>query len=198
MIDTIPLGRSSVQVSRIGVGTMSWSGEEGRGAYGGTRPSDEEAAFKASLESGVLLFDTMNMYSRGRSERRLGELARGTSAVIATKFMPSRLVPPAFPYLPSHLPNLLDAALARLGRTAVDVFQLRKFGLLPIKAWMNRLSDAVEAGKVRAVGVSGFTEPQVRDAHAALETRGIPLASVQNQYSLLDRQPEYDGVLGAC
>jgi len=198
MIDTIPLGRSSVQVSRIGVGTMSWSGEEGEGAYGGTRPSDEEAAFKASLESGVLLFDTMNMYSGGKSERRLGELARGTGAVIATKFMPSRLVPPAFPYLPSHLPKLLDAALARLGRTAVDVFQLRRFGLLPMKAWMNRLADAVEAGKVRAVGVSGFTEPQVRAAHAALEARGIPLASVQNQYSLLDRQPEYDGVLGAC
>jgi len=198
MIDTIPLGRSRVQVSRIGVGTMSWSGAEGQGAYGGTRPADEEAAFRASLETGVNLFDTMNMYSGGKSERRLGELARGTTAVLATKFLPSRLVPPAFPYLPSHLPKLLDAALARLGRTAVDVFQLRKFGLLPMKAWMNRLADAVEAGKVRAVGVSGFAEEEIRAAHAALESRGIPLASVQNQYSLLDRQPEYDGVLGAC
>jgi len=198
MIDTIPLGRSGVKVSRIGVGTMSWSGESGQGAYGGTRPSDEEAAFNASLESGVNLFDTMNMYSRGKSERRLGDLSRGTSAVIATKFLPSRLAPPGFPYLPSHLPKLLDAALGRLGRNAVDVLQLRKFGLLPMKAWMNRLADAVEASKARAVGVSGFTESEIWAAHAALETRGVPLASVQNQYSLLDRQPEYDGVLGAC
>ena len=198
MSGTIPLGRSPVRISPLGVGTMSWSGEEGRGAYGGTRPADEEAAFRASLDSGVTLFDTMGMYSRGKCERRIGELARGTNAVIATKFLPSRLVPPAFPYLPSHLPKLLDAALARLGRTTVDVYQLRLFGLVPIRAWMNRLADAVEAGKVRAVGVSGFTEEKLRAAHAALEARGIPLASIQNQYSLLDRRPEFDGVLNAC
>ena len=199
MSDTIPLGRSPVRISPLGVGTMSWSGEEGAGAYGGTRPADEEAAFRASLDSGVILFDTMGMYSRGKCERRVGELAGGTNAVIATKFLPSRLVPPAFPYLPSHLPKLLDAALARLGRATVDVYQLRLFGLVvPIKAWMNRLADAVESGKVRAIGVSGFTEEKLRAAHAALEARGIPLASIQNQYSLLDRRPEFDGVLDAC
>jgi len=198
MSDTIPLGRSPVRISPLGVGTMSWSGEDGKGAYGGTRPNDEEAAFRASLASGVTLFDTMGMYSRGKCERRVGELSRGTNAVIATKFLPSRLVPPSFPYLPSHLPKLLDAALTRLGRTTVDVYQLRSFGFVPIKAWMNRLADAVEACKVRAVGVSGFSEEKLRAAHAALEARGIPLSSIQNQYSLLDRRPEIDGVLNAC
>jgi len=177
---------------------MSWSGTEGQGAYGGTRPADEAAAFRASLDSGVNLFDTMNMYSRGRCEQRVGELARGTDAVIATKFLPSRLFPPAFPYLPRHLPKLLDAALTRLGRLTVDLYQLRAFGFLPIKAWMNHLADAVESGKVRAVGVSGFNEARLRAAHAALEARGVPLASIQNQYSLLDRQPEVDGVKRAC
>ena len=63
---------------------------------------------------------------------------------------------------------------------------------------MALMADAVEAGKVRAVGVSNYTAAQMRVAHAALAERGIPLASNQVQYSLLHRQPEVDGVLDAC
>jgi aryl-alcohol dehydrogenase-like predicted oxidoreductase len=60
------------------------------------------------------------------------------------------------------------------------------------------MADAVEAGKVRAIGVSNYSAPQLRAAHAALAERGIPLASNQVQYSLLHRAPEADGVLDAC
>jgi aryl-alcohol dehydrogenase-like predicted oxidoreductase len=63
---------------------------------------------------------------------------------------------------------------------------------------MEQLADAVEAGKVRAVGVSNYSAEQMREAHAALARRGIPLASNQVEYSLLHRQPETDGVLDAC
>ena len=60
------------------------------------------------------------------------------------------------------------------------------------------MADAVEAGKVRAVGVSNYSAEQMRVAHAALAKRGIPLASNQVEYSLLHRQPETNGVLDAC
>jgi aryl-alcohol dehydrogenase-like predicted oxidoreductase len=63
---------------------------------------------------------------------------------------------------------------------------------------MDLLSDAVEAGKVKAVGVSNYSAEQMRTAHAALAKRGIPLASNQVEYSLLHRQPEVNGVLDAC
>lgn len=63
---------------------------------------------------------------------------------------------------------------------------------------MELLADAVEAGKVKAVGVSNYSAEQMRIAHAALARRGIPLASNQVEYSLLHRQPEVDGVLDAC
>ncbi len=63
---------------------------------------------------------------------------------------------------------------------------------------MNQMADAVEQGKVRAVGVSNYSAEQMRLAHAALAERGIPLASNQVEYSLLHRQPETDGVLDAC
>ena len=63
---------------------------------------------------------------------------------------------------------------------------------------MDLMADAVEAGKVKAVGVSNYSAEQMRIAHAALARRGIPLASNQVEYSLLHRQPEVNGVLDAC
>jgi aryl-alcohol dehydrogenase-like predicted oxidoreductase len=63
---------------------------------------------------------------------------------------------------------------------------------------MNHMADAVAAGQVRAVGVSNYSADQMRQAHAALAQRGIPLASNQVEYSLLHRRPEGNGVLDAC
>jgi aryl-alcohol dehydrogenase-like predicted oxidoreductase len=63
---------------------------------------------------------------------------------------------------------------------------------------MSLMADAVQAGKVRAVGVSNYSAAQMRLAHAELAKRSIPLASNQVQYSLLCRNPEVDGVLDAC
>lgn len=63
---------------------------------------------------------------------------------------------------------------------------------------MNLMADAVAAGQVRAVGVSNYSADQMRQAHAALALRGIPLASNQVEYSLLHRRPETNGVLDAC
>jgi aryl-alcohol dehydrogenase-like predicted oxidoreductase len=63
---------------------------------------------------------------------------------------------------------------------------------------MGLMADAVDAGKVRAVGVSNYSAAQMRVAHAALAERGIPLAANQVQYSLLHRRPETNGVLDAC
>jgi aryl-alcohol dehydrogenase-like predicted oxidoreductase len=60
------------------------------------------------------------------------------------------------------------------------------------------MADAVESGKVKAVGVSNYSAAQMRQAHAALAARGVPLASNQVEYSLLHRQPETNGVLKAC
>lgn len=141
----------------------------------------------------MTLFDTAEMYSGGASERRLGELASGHNVLIATKFPPS-------PFFRTEImPKELDASLARLGRTTVDLYQHHfPSGRVSIPRLMDLMADAVDAGKVKAVGVSNYTADQMRIAHAALARRGIPLASNQVQYSLLHRQPETDGVLNAC
>jgi aryl-alcohol dehydrogenase-like predicted oxidoreductase len=163
-------------------------------AYGGPAGIEEErAALEASLAAGVTLFDTAAMYSFGAAERRLGELARGHALQIATKF------PAGMRARADDLPATLEASLARLGRTSVDLYMHHyPTGRVSIPRLMDLMADAVEAGKVRAVGVSNYSADQLRVAHAALAERGIPLASIENGYSLLDRRVETNGVLDAC
>jgi aryl-alcohol dehydrogenase-like predicted oxidoreductase len=201
MTDRIRLGRSDLEVSRLGVGAMTWGTPSGRSrwgpaklAYGGTvGPEEEQRAFEASLSAGVAFFDTAAMYSGGASERRLGELAEGSQAVVATKF------PPGWRSTAEALPEALDQSLGRLRRNTIDLYQHHfPSRRVSIPALMGLMADAVEAGKVRAIGVSNYSAQQLRAAHAALAERGVPLASNQVEYSLLHRQPEVNGVLDAC
>jgi len=180
---------------------MTWGSPSGRSrwgpaklAYGGTPgPEEERRAFEASLSAGVDLFDTAAMYSGGASERRVGELAGGKGVVIATKF------PPGWRSKAEVLPEALDQSLVRLRRNTIDLYQHHfPSRRISIPALMGFMADAVEAGKVRAVGVSNYSAQQLRTAHAALAERGIPLAANQVEYSLLHRAPEVNGVLDAC
>jgi aryl-alcohol dehydrogenase-like predicted oxidoreductase len=133
------------------------------------------------------------MYSGGASERRLGELARGQDVLIASKF------PGGFTFRAEGFPKELDASLARLGRDSIDLYQHHfPSNRVSIPKLMELLADAVEAGKIKAVGVSNYSALQMREAHAALARRGIALASNQVEYSLVHRQPETNGVLDAC
>lgn len=195
------LGQSDVVVSRLGIGAMTWGDARGLArlhpaklAYGGAEGLEEEKrALEASLAAGVTLFDTAAMYSGGASERRLGELAPGPKAQIATKF------PPGLRATAEEMPRALEDSLARLGRGTIDLYQHHfPTGRVDIPRLMNLMADAVEAGKVRAIGVSNYSAEQMRVAHAELARRGFPLASNQVEYSLLHRQPETNGVLDAC
>ena len=195
------LGRTDLKVPRLALGAMTWGQPSGLArwtpaqlAYGPSHGADEEQrALETSLAAGVNLIDTAAFYSAGASERRLGQLIAGRDVLIATKF------PPAPWTRLDGFPAALDASLARLNRTTIDLYQHHfPTGQKSIPRLMNLMADAVEAGKVRAVGVSNYSDEEMRLAHAALAKRGIPLASNQVHYSLLYRRPEVDGVLEAC
>jgi aryl-alcohol dehydrogenase-like predicted oxidoreductase len=201
MEHTTTLGQSNLRVPRMGVGAMVWGDPKGlarlhpaQTAYGGAHGIDEERhAVEISIGAGVNLFDTAAMYSGGAAERRLGELAHGKDILIATKF------PGSFSFKAEDLPKELNGSLSRLGRDYIDLYQHHfPSKRVSIPKLTDQLADAVESGKVKAVGVSNYSAEQMREAHAALAKRGIPLASNQVEYSLLHRQPEADGVLDAC
>lgn len=163
-------------------------------AYGPSHgTSEEEQALEVSLAAGVNLIDTAAMYSNGASEQRVGELIRGKDVVVATKF------PPGIFSRTDEAPPALEASLARLRRDSVDLYQHHfPTNRVSIPQLMEFMAQAVQAGKVKAVGVSNYSAEQMRLAHATLAKHGIPLASNQVQYSLLYRKPEVDGVLQAC
>jgi aryl-alcohol dehydrogenase-like predicted oxidoreductase len=190
------LGRSTIEVMPIGVGTWAWGD---RGDWGFGRSHDEadlREAFLASSARGRVLFDTAEKYALGESERFLGRFLResGRSAVVATKFSPTR-----WQVRRADLLRALRGSLARLGLDRVDLYQLHwptRFS--SVEGRMAAMADAVEEGLVGAVGVSNVSAEQVLRAHDALAQRGLPLATVQVEYSLLHRAPEHDGVLRAC
>lgn len=200
-MELTPLGHSNLQVPRLGIGTMTWGDASGlarfhpaKTAYGGAEGYEEEKrALEASIMAGVTLFDTAAMYSGGASERRLGELTRDKDVLIATKF------PGSFFFRPDNLPQELEASLKRLGRNSIDLYQHHfPTRSTAIPRLMELMADAVDAGKIKAIGVSNYSAEQMRMAHAELARRGLPLASNQVEYSLLHRQPETNGVLEAC
>lgn len=199
--DKTALGRSNLRVPRMGIGAMVWGDPKGlarlhpaKTAYGGAHGIEEERrAVEVSIEAGVNLFDTAAMYSMGAAEQRLGELARGKDVIIATKY------PSGFSFRVEDFPKELEMTLARLGRDCIDLYQHHyPNARISISELMDQVADAVEAGKVKAVGVSNYSAKQMQEAHAALAKRGIPLASNQVEYSLLHRKPELDGTLDAC
>lgn len=185
---------AGLSLPRLGVGTWAWGDRHTWGYDGDYGRSDVEAAFGASVEAGLTLFDTAESYGLGKSERILGELARQSSRslVIATKFAPFRLSAGA-------LQSALHASLQRLGMERVDLYQIHfPPPFVRIEGLMEALAEVVHAGKARAAGVSNFSAAQMRRAHAALARQSVPLASNQVEYSLLHRAPETNGILRAC
>ncbi len=184
---------ASNRLPPLGVGTWAW-GDRRLWGYGQQYGETEiAAAFKASLASGVTLFDTAEVYGRGLSERLLGRLAKDQSVTIATKFFP-RLTRGS-----SAVTTALDRSLARLERRFIDLYQVHwPAPWLSNERLMTLLAEAVHSGKARAIGVSNYSEKQMRRAHRALAAHGVPLASNQVQYSLLHRKPEVSGVADAC
>ncbi len=194
--ESISLGSSDLRVSPLGIGTWAWGDRMFWGYGRDYTDADLQAAFDASLAAGITWFDTAEIYGSGQSERLLGQFARaaGGPVVVATKFFP-------FPWRwrPSSILNALRRSLQRLGLEQVDLYQIHQpFPPVPIETWMAGLADAVEAGLVRAVGVSNYSPEQTRRAHAALAQRGVPLASNQVAYSLLHRLPERNGLVEVC
>jgi aryl-alcohol dehydrogenase-like predicted oxidoreductase len=174
----------SLEVSVIGLGCNNFGGRLDAGATA--------RVVHAALDAGVTLFDTAELYGQGRSEEYLGRALRGRrqSAVIATKFG-YKTAPANDRGQPGNVRRAVDASLQRLGTDVIDLFQLHSPDpTTPIADTLGALDELVHAGKVREIGCSNFSAAQLREAETAVQPAHARFVSVQNEYSLMHREPE--------
>jgi len=200
---TRTLAGTDIPVPDLGLGTWAWGDRSTWGMNGYDSSYDFEtirAAYATSVRAGVTLLDTAEMYGNGESERIIGRLLREDGAnrdrvVVATKFMP-------FPWrtpFASALMGSLRASLDRLGLPWVHLYQIHgAISLRSARTEAAALAAPYRGGLVKAVGVSNYSERELRTMHAALAAHGIPLATNQVEYSLLRTMPERGGLLRAC
>ena len=197
-LETILLGKTDLRITPLGLGIWQWGDTMVWGYGKGYGDADLRPVFDAALQTGINFIDTAEMYGRGRSETMLGQFVQQTGTreqlVVATKFAPM-----PWRWRRGSLASALRRSLNRLGFSPVDLYQVHfPLPLRSVEHWANALADAVEAGLTRAVGVSNYDVDQTRRTYEALMKRGVPLASNQVEYSLLERKPETSGLVKVC
>jgi aryl-alcohol dehydrogenase-like predicted oxidoreductase len=189
-----------MKTRRIGTLTVSVVGL-GCNNFGMTIDERQSAdVVHAALDAGINFFDTADMYGGTDSERFLGKALakRRHEAVIATKFGMRASSEFAGGARPDYVTRAAEASLRRLNVERIDLYQLHKPDpSVPIADTLAAMNDLVKAGKVREIGCSNFSVAQLRDADAAVKAGAAKFVSVQNEYSLLHREPEKD-VIPEC
>jgi aryl-alcohol dehydrogenase-like predicted oxidoreductase len=189
-------GTTFLDIAEMGLGAWSW-GDRFFWRYGqGYTDEDIAAALQTSLGAGVNLVDTAEVYGSGRSEQLLGKFIKNLnqSVIVATKFFP---IP--YRFTKKSVVRALRGSLERLGLERVDLYQLHwPSRLVTNDTYVEGLALTVQAGLTRAVGVSNYDIKQMQLAQNTLSKHGIPLASNQVEFNLLNRKVEMSGLLDLC
>ncbi|HEV7207266.1 MAG TPA: aldo/keto reductase [Mycobacteriales bacterium] len=176
----------SLPVSALGLGCMGMSE-----FYGTGNEQESIATIHAALDAGCTLLDTADMYGPFTNERLVGKAIAGRRAevVLATKFGNERRPDGSWVGIngsPDYVRAACDASLERLGVDVIDLYyQHRVDKSVPIEDTVGAMSDLVQAGKVRHLGLSEAGPETIRRAHAV-----HPIAALQTEWSLWEREPE--------
>ncbi|MBL8607258.1 MAG: aldo/keto reductase [Myxococcales bacterium] len=175
-METRKLGQGEVRVGAMALGAMAFAGwYDTRDDEGGVR------AIQRALDAGITLIDTAEVYGNGKSEELVGRAVRDRRdrAVVATK---------ASRGSPAYLREAVDRSLKHLGLDHIDLYYLHRVDAeVPIEDSVGAMAEMVKAGKVRAIGLSEAGPKTIQRAHAV-----HPIAALQTEYSLLQRDPERD------
>jgi aryl-alcohol dehydrogenase-like predicted oxidoreductase len=183
----------SLEVSALGAGCMSISANYGPAA------SREQgiATLRKAHEGGVTFFDTAEVYGPYTSETLVGEALEPIrdQVAIATKFgFELEDKAGGLNSSPDRIRKVVEASLKRLRTDHIDLlYQHRVDPNVPIEDVAGTVRDLIQQGKILHFGLSEASARTIRRAHAVQS-----VAAVQTEYSLLERDPERNGVLATC
>ena len=195
LTDYVTLGRSGLRVSPFCLGAMTFGEDWGWGSS----VAESEGIISRFMERGGNFIDTANVYTKGHSEKIIGDFvgrehARRDRVVIATKFFGN-----LFPGDPNGggagrktIVSSCEQSLRRLQTDYIDLYWMHCWDrLTPVDETMRALDDLVTSGKVRYIGFSDTPAWKVSQAQTIAHLRGwAPLVALQIEYSLLERTVE--------
>jgi aryl-alcohol dehydrogenase-like predicted oxidoreductase len=189
MVDTTRIPGTDLEASRIGLGTWAIGGW----MWGGTDEAQSVRTVQAAVDRGISLIDTAPVYGMGTSERFVGEAllehGRRDKVVLATKcglnWSGSQ---PYRDARPERIRQEVDDSLQRLRTDVIDIEQVHwPDPNVPVEETAGALKDALQAGKIRAIGVSNFSPEQLDRFR-----KEAPLSVVQPPYNVFERGIEDD------
>ena len=193
-----PFADTGLFVSELALGTMTFGGKGFWETIGKLGSSEVERIVGASLDAGVNLIDTADVYSEGESERLTAEALRSLgrprdSYLLATKVRSRMgLGPNSVGLSRAHILHSIDASLARLQLSHIDLYQIHGYdAATPLEETMAALADVVRAGKVRYIGFCNLPAWAAMKANAIAERHGWSrFVSAQVYYTIAGRDIE--------
>ena len=181
-----------LEVSELGFGCMNLATN-----YGPAVPIDDAIqVIRAAYSNGVTFFDTAEVYGPYMSETIVGGALQPfrNEVKIATKFGFDLTDKGGLNSRPDHIKRMVDGCLKRLRTDRIDLFyQHRVDPDVPIEDVAGAVKELIQNGKVLHFGLSEASPNTIRRAHAVQ-----PVAALQTEYSLMNRDPEENGLLETC
>jgi len=191
-MQTRQLGSNGLRVSALGLGCMGMTP-----IYATPDPDVAIATIRASVDMGITMIDTADMYAGGKNEELVGRALQGIrdQVVLASKFGNMRL-PDGTRKVngkPEYVFEACEKSLTRLGVEHIDLYYLHRMDpTVPIEETVGAMGQLIEQGKVGAIGLSEAGADTIRRAQAT-----HPLAAIQTEYSLASRDVEAE-ILPIC